>query len=116
MPGNRVSFCRQRDIHYGWKGTTANCELALAHCRIRIKVCQITVLIACAVNSVVHLQSHALPDYRRKITRIVEVRGVEHDRYVLQPLFANDEGQGKLLPTRACETWEEDAARRITRP
>ena len=73
-------------------------------------------LIASAINLIVHMQSHALPDYRRKITRIVEVRGVEHDRYVLQPLFAYDADQAELLPTRAFESWEEDAVRRITHP
>jgi pilus assembly protein CpaF len=76
---------------------------------------EIRTLIASAVNLVVHVQSHALPDYRRKITRIVEVRGIEHDRYVLQPLFAYDEERGELMPTRAYEAWEDDAARRATR-
>ena len=77
---------------------------------------EIRTLIASAINLIVHMQSHTLPDYRRKITRIVEVRGVEHDRYILQPLFTYDADQARLLPTRAFEAWEEDTARRITDP
>jgi pilus assembly protein CpaF len=75
---------------------------------------EIRTLVASAIGFVVHLQSHALPDYRRKVTRIVEVRGIEHDRYVLQPLFAYDEEQGTLLPTAAREAWEAEAGQRIT--
>ncbi len=75
---------------------------------------EIRTLVAAAFGFIIHLQSHALPDYRRKVTRIVEVRGIEHDRYVLQPLFTYDETQGKLLSTKAYATWEEESARRFT--
>ena len=65
---------------------------------------EIRTLVASAVNLIVHLTSRTPPDDRRKVTRIVEVRGIEHDRYILQPLFTYDEEQGRLLPTRAYET------------
>jgi len=64
---------------------------------------EIRTLVASAVNFIVHVTSHAPPDDRRMVTRIVEVQGIEHDRYILQPLFTYDEEQGRLLPTRAYE-------------
>jgi Flp pilus assembly CpaF family ATPase len=76
---------------------------------------EIRTLVALAVDFVVHLQSHAPPDYRRKVIRIVGVQGVEHDCHVLHPLFTYDDEQNRLLPTRAYDTWEEGAARRVTR-
>lgn len=75
---------------------------------------EIRTLIASAIKLITYQQNHTLPDYRRKITRIVEVRGVENDRYVLQPLFIYNVEQGKLEPTSAQATWEERIKHQMT--
>jgi type IV secretory pathway ATPase VirB11/archaellum biosynthesis ATPase len=75
---------------------------------------EIRTLIASAVRLITYQQNHTLPDYRRKITRIVEVAGVENGRYVLQPLFNYDVEQGKLEPTSARMGWEERIRQAMT--
>jgi pilus assembly protein CpaF len=64
-------------------------------------------MIASAIGLISFQMNHALPDYRIKITQLVEVRGVENDRYILQPLFTYDNEQGVLQPTEAGQTWAE---------
>jgi hypothetical protein len=75
---------------------------------------QIRSLIASAIRLITYQQNHTLPDYRRKITRIVEMVGVEDGRYVLQPLFTYHVDQGKLEATTARAGWEERVRRVIT--
>jgi pilus assembly protein CpaF len=75
---------------------------------------EIRTLIASAVRLITYQQNHTLPDYRRKITRIVEVVGVENDRYVLQPLFTYNLEQGKLEATSARAGWEERVRQAMT--
>jgi hypothetical protein len=55
----------------------------------------------------------ALPDYRIMITQMVEVKGVENERYHLQPMFTYDNEQGVLHPTEAQKTWAERMKQRI---
>ncbi len=71
-------------------------------------------MIASAIGLMTYQQNHTLPDYRIKITRIVEVRGVENDRYVLQPLFTYDLEKGQLQPTTAASSWTERIYQRLT--
>lgn len=71
-------------------------------------------LIASAVRLITYQQNHTLPDYRRKITRIVEVLGVENDRYVLQPLFTYNVDLGQLEATPARAGWEERIRQGLT--
>ena len=47
-----------------------------------------------------------LPDGRRRIVQIVELRGLEDGRYVLQPLFRYDPASDKLERTDARPSWE----------
>lgn len=75
---------------------------------------EIRTLIASAVRLITYQQNHTLPDYRRKITRIVEVLGVENERYVLQPLFTYNIEQGKLESTGARTGWEERVRQTMT--
>jgi pilus assembly protein CpaF len=74
---------------------------------------EIRPMIAAAFPLIVFMKSYALPDHRVKITQMVEVAGVENDRYVLQPLFTYDNEQGMLHPTEAGKTWAERARNRI---
>jgi len=46
--------------------------------------------------------------HRRRITTIVELCGVENDRYVLRPLFRYNPETDKLEPTGAKPTWQSD--------
>jgi Flp pilus assembly CpaF family ATPase len=69
--------------------------------------------IASAIGLISFQKSHALPDYRIRITQIVEVKGVENDRYVLQPLFTYDLEQGTLHPTEAQKDWVERMRTRV---
>jgi Flp pilus assembly CpaF family ATPase len=43
---------------------------------------------------------------RRRVTAIIELCGVENDRYVLRPLFRYNPAKDKLEPTGAKPTWE----------
>jgi len=47
-----------------------------------------------------------LPTGRRRITEIVELAGLEHDRYVLRPLMRCDAESGRLVATGARPGWE----------
>ncbi len=75
---------------------------------------QIRSLIASAIRLITYQQNHTLPDYRRKITRIVEVAGVENGRYILQPLYVYEVESGQLQPTAARPGWEERIRRAMT--
>ena len=64
---------------------------------------EIRSLIASALHLIVHHER--LPDGKRKIIQIVELRGLENGRYLLQPLFRyNPETQS--LETAANPAWE----------
>ena len=52
-------------------------------------------MIAGALQLVV--QQDRLPSGRRRVTDIVELAGLEHDRYVLRTLMRYDEEQGRLV-------------------
>jgi len=65
---------------------------------------EIRALIASALQLIVSPQR--LPDGRRRLMQIVELRGLENDRYVLQPLFRYDSAADKLEPTGARPGWE----------
>lgn len=62
-------------------------------------------LIASAIRLITY-QEFAPSQQRRRVTQIVELCGVENDRYVLRPLFRYDAAKDKLDPTGATPTWE----------
>ena len=47
-----------------------------------------------------------LPNGKRRITQIVNLHGLEHDRYVLQPLFRYNPTEDKLERTEFSPKWE----------
>jgi pilus assembly protein CpaF len=61
-------------------------------------------LIASALHLLIYQQR--LHDGRRRITHVVELRGVEHDRFQLQPLFRYDPDADRLEAIGAQPTWE----------
>ncbi len=65
---------------------------------------EIRALIASALQLIVSHQR--LPDGRRRVMQIVELRGLEDGRYVLQPLFRYNPAEDKLEPTGARPGWE----------
>jgi pilus assembly protein CpaF len=66
---------------------------------------EIRALIASALQLIV--VQLRLPDgRRRRVMHIVELRGLEDGRYVLQPLFRYDPASDKLEPTGAKPSWE----------
>lgn len=67
---------------------------------------ELRTIIASAIRLIVYQANHTLPDYRIKLTRIVEVQGVENGRYLLQPLFTYNIDSGSLEPTSARTGWE----------
>lgn len=80
-------------------------EAACLMANLGLGLSEIRVLVASALRLIVFQER--LPDGRRRITHIVELRGVENDRYVLQPLFRYDLAEGKLEATGARPSWEE---------
>lgn len=64
---------------------------------------QIRALIASALGLIVCQER--LLDGSRKMTHIVELRGVEGDRFLLQPLFQYNAAEGKLEATGAQAGW-----------
>lgn len=80
-----------------------------------LSLIEIRQMIAGAVGLISFQKNHTLPNYRIKITQLVEIQGVENGRYVLQPLFTYDNEQGVLHPTEAGNTWEERNKRRVVR-
>jgi pilus assembly protein CpaF len=75
---------------------------------------EIRAMIAGTIKLITYQQNHTLPDYRIKITRLVEVQGIERERYLLQPLFTYNLEQGKLEPTEAQAGWAERVRQVIT--
>ena len=65
---------------------------------------QIRGLIASTFGVIVFMEPDL--DGRRRITQIVELRGLEHEGYVLQPLFRHNGTTGELEPTGAKPSWE----------
>ncbi len=65
---------------------------------------EIRALIASALQLIVFHQR--LPNGRRRVLQIVELRSLENDRYVLQPLFRYNPEADKLEPTGARPGWE----------
>ena len=65
---------------------------------------EIRALIASAIQVITHQER--LRDGRRRIMQIVELRGVENDRYVLQPLMRYSPDTGKLEATGSQPGWE----------
>jgi pilus assembly protein CpaF len=75
---------------------------------------ELRAMIAATVKLITYQQNHTLPDYRIRLTRLVEVQGVEHGRYVLQPLFTYNVALGQLEPTSAYAGWAERIRQGIT--
>lgn len=67
-------------------------------------ISQIRALIAAALGLII--RQERLPDGSRKITHIGELRGVEGDRFMLQPLFRYNSAEGKLEATGTKAGWE----------
>ncbi len=65
---------------------------------------EIRSLIASALQVIVYQER--LPDGRRKVMQIVELRGLENGRFVLQPLFRYNDEAGRLEATGAKPNWE----------
>jgi pilus assembly protein CpaF len=65
---------------------------------------EIRALVASAIQLITFQQR--LPDGRRKVMQIVELRGLDNDRYVLQPLFRYDPAKDKLEPAGARPAWD----------
>ena len=65
---------------------------------------EIRALVASAIQLITFQQR--LPDGRRKVMQIVELRGLDNERYVLQPLFRYDPAQDKLEPAGARPAWD----------
>jgi len=64
---------------------------------------EIRALIASALQVITYQQK--LSGGRRKIMQIVELRGLENERYVLQPLFRYDPKQGQFELTGTKPSW-----------
>jgi pilus assembly protein CpaF len=75
---------------------------------------EIRAMIAASIGLITYQQNYTLPDYRIKITRIVEVQGLANDRYLLQPLLTYNVQAGKLEPTDAYAGWAERTRRVMT--
>jgi pilus assembly protein CpaF len=65
---------------------------------------EIRSLITSALQVIVYQER--LPEGRRRVLQIVELRGLENGRYVLQPLFRYDFEAGRLEATGAKASWE----------
>lgn len=66
---------------------------------------EIRAMIGAAIRLIIYQQR--LPDGKRKITEIVELRGVEQGRYVLERLFRFDDEKYRLEPTGLKPVWEQ---------
>jgi pilus assembly protein CpaF len=74
-------------------------------CSPNLELAEIRQQLVSAFPLIVFMKSNALPDQRIKVTQIVEMRGLEDNRYLLQPLFAYDNETGRLTPTEAGKSW-----------
>ncbi len=75
---------------------------------------EIRQMIAGAIGLITFQKNHTLPDYRIKVTQIVEINGVKNDRYILQPLFTYDNEDGVLKITQAGKSWRERIHQKLT--
>ncbi|HKZ83764.1 MAG TPA: ATPase, T2SS/T4P/T4SS family [Anaerolineae bacterium] len=64
----------------------------------------IRTLIASAIHVITHQEK--MRDGSRRVMQIAELRGVENDRYVLQPLMRYNPDTGKLEATGSLPGWE----------
>jgi pilus assembly protein CpaF len=64
---------------------------------------EIRAMIAAALSLIV--VQRRMPDGQRKITQVVELRGVDHDRFVLQPLLRLNADTGTLETTGIAPQW-----------
>jgi pilus assembly protein CpaF len=60
-------------------------------------------VIASAIQLITYQQR--LPDGSRKVTHVVELRGLDNDRYILTPLFRYDSESNTIQPTSAAPSW-----------
>jgi pilus assembly protein CpaF len=75
---------------------------------------EIRSMIAATIGLITYQQNYTLPDYRIKITRLVELQGIKENRYLLQPLFTYNNESGQLEPTSAHAGWAERTRQKIT--
>jgi pilus assembly protein CpaF len=65
---------------------------------------EIRTSIASALQLIVVQQR--LPDRRRRVIQIAELRGLEHDRFIIQPLLRYNPGTDRLESTGVKPSWE----------
>jgi pilus assembly protein CpaF len=65
---------------------------------------EIRILIASAIQLITYQQ--LLPNGRRKLTQIVELRGLENGRYVLNPLFRYNPETDTIEASGAKPSWQ----------
>ena len=65
---------------------------------------EIRMVIASAIQLITYQQR--LPDGSRKVTHIVELRGLDNGRYILTPLFRYNPETERIEPTGASPSWE----------
>jgi pilus assembly protein CpaF len=89
----------------------ANPEDALARletmclmANLGLGLAEIRMMIASAIQLITYLQR--LPDGSRKLTHIVELRGLENGRYMLNPLFRYNPETHTIEPTGAVPGWK----------
>ena len=85
--------------------TLAQLEAMCLMANLGLGLGEIRRLIASATRLITY-QEFILSLQRRRVTHIVELCGVENDRYVLRPLFRYNAAADKLEPTGAKPTWE----------
>lgn len=100
----------------GYTGMTtlhaSNVEDALARlesmvmmANVGLGLAEIRRVIASGIGLIVHQQY--LPDKKRKIVQIVEMRGVDNNRYILQPLMHFNMDSGQFEWTDAVPGWQQ---------
>jgi pilus assembly protein CpaF len=82
----------------------ARLEAACLMANLGLGLGEIRRLIAAAFQLITYQER--LPNGRRRLTHIVELRGVEHERYVLQPLFRYNPAQDRIEATGNKAGWE----------
>jgi len=83
----------------------AQLEMMCMRANPSLGLVEIRQMIASAFELVVFLKTRALPDQRIRVTQIVEVCGVDNNRYILQPLFTYNNEQGLLELTETGKGW-----------
>jgi pilus assembly protein CpaF len=79
-------------------------EAACLMANLGLGLTEIRRLIASTVNVIAVL--HRLPSGSRKVTQIAELRGLENDRHVLQPLVRYNPETDKFETTGVKPSWE----------